>query len=211
MIITSKPGRGNKIHVMVDDEYLTTVDDEFWYAEGFVSGAEVDGQTVAAFQERATYRRAYNQALWILSHSPKTRKALIQKMIRSEVDPDIAEQVADQLVELRVIDDRAYAEKWAEEVSRQRKYAPDQIVRGLISKGIERELAQDVVEELEIDEKPQLKSMIRQKYHKNLSDPMGIRRTCTAMMRKGYQYSDIRRAIDEILEEDADGFDDDEG
>ena len=47
MIIKSKAGNGNKVHVYIDNEYVLTVYDDFWFQFGFKDGETVTEEEVA--------------------------------------------------------------------------------------------------------------------------------------------------------------------
>ena len=42
MKLSTKPGKGEKIHIFVDDEYRLTVDSRFWYSERWHNQTQID-------------------------------------------------------------------------------------------------------------------------------------------------------------------------
>ncbi|MEG1244689.1 MAG: hypothetical protein RSD17_07635, partial [Oscillospiraceae bacterium] len=95
MIITSKKGKGNKIHISVDDEYRATVDADFWFSGTVRSGDEITEDELTALLDAVGFRRAYSRALDIISRRDHTKKELVQKLSQ-KVDKEIAIQVADK-------------------------------------------------------------------------------------------------------------------
>lgn len=42
MIIKHQRGRGNKVHILLDDEYAVTTDINFWLDHYIADGSEID-------------------------------------------------------------------------------------------------------------------------------------------------------------------------
>ena len=71
----------------------------------------------------------------------------------------------------------------------------------LSRKGIDKELAQEILENTEVDERDQIRQVIDKKY-RNLSDEKIKRRAVAALQRLGYRWDDIRSVLEEYSEED---------
>lgn len=205
VVITAKRGRGDKIHVYADGEYLVTVDQEFWYSEGIHPGSELSVEEVEPFRQRAEYRRAYNKGLNILSYAPKSRRALIERLMRDEIPREQAEQAADQLEEYGFLNDADYAALYAEELMRTRKLSARGAVTKLMAKGIPRELAQEAVQALSFDEEEGIEALLRGKLSYFDRSSRDRDRAVAALARRGYAYSDIRRVMERLNQESDDG------
>ncbi len=201
MIITAKQGRGDKVHVSVDGEYLLTVDREFWFSQGIASGGEIAPERLEQLKVQAEFRRAYNRALGILSYAPKSRRALLERLIRDGVSPDAAEQAADQLEEYGLLNDAEYAALYAEELLRNKKVSARGAVDKLVSRGIPRELARAAVADLPFDEESGIEDLLRGKLSYFSRSPRDRDRAVAALARRGYAYSDIRRVMERLCEE----------
>ena len=70
----------------------------------------------------------------------------------------------------------------------------------LIEKGIDKETAQSVLDEFEIDPVEQLTELIGRKYADKLEDEKDRRRTVAALQRLGYSWPDIKAALMEFEE-----------
>ncbi len=205
MVITARQGRGDKVHVSVDGAYLLTVDREFWFSQGIRSGSEVSGEQLDAFREQAEYRRAYNKGLNLLSYAPKSRRALIERLMRDEIPREQAERAADQLEEYGFLNDAAYAALYAEELVRHRKMSARGVTARLIAKGIPRELAQETVSALSFDEEEGIEDLLRGKLSYFSRSPRDRDRAIAALARRGYGYSDVRRVMERLRQDFDDG------
>lgn len=197
MIITVKKGRGNKIHISVDDEYRATVDADFWYSQTTRDGDEITEGELTVLLDAVGFRRAYNRAIDIISRRDHCKKELTQKLLQ-RVDKHIALEIADRFEEQGLINDESYAQRLAPELVRRKGMSPYRIRQELISRGISREIADNVVEELDTDDKKSIINLLNTKFsNRNLLDEKELRRTINALIRLGYQYGDIKNAIDE--------------
>ena len=104
--------------------------------------------------------------------------------------------------ELGLVDDRRYAERLADELINVRHFA----VRGarykLTEKGIDRELADEVLEELDPDPREHIEILMETKYRSTPRDEKGKRRVTAALQRLGYGWGDINAVIGNYFEED---------
>ena len=76
MIITAQKGKANKIHISINGEYKLTVDADFWFSSGYVSGDEIDEEQYKALADKIAKRRCFNRALNILSRRDHSEKEL---------------------------------------------------------------------------------------------------------------------------------------
>ena len=213
MIIEAKQGRYNKIHISIDGEYLTTVDSDFWYSCGYVSGDSLDDGELAAFKCAAGSRRAFNAAMDLLSRREHSKKELFTKLCR-KFDSEAVESAVERLCELGMVDDERFAELYAKELYERKGMGDRRIIYELCSRGISGETAKAAVEALHIDcdesedNVQRIVDIIEKKYYNITNDEKQRRRAWNALQRLGYSPSDIRRAFNAFCESD---FDSSEG
>ena len=75
-----------------------------------------------------------------------------------------------------------------------------QIQQKLRQKGLDRDLVGETVEDLNLDEKEEIRALINKKYLRKLSDEGDLRRTVAALQRRGFAYGDIKSVIREFTE-----------
>lgn len=206
MIITATAGKGDKIHIHIDGEYKMTVDRAFWLSEHWHTLKEIDEEELAALEEAVSSRRAFNTGLTLLSARSHGRTELFRKLSRKH-SPEAAENALLRLEELGLLDDEAFAEDLARELFERKHYSPRRIQSELISRGIDREIAQNTAEALDNDDKTRIIILLQTKYSRCLDDEKSLNRTRNALLRLGYSYSDIRSALSE-LEQTKEDFED---
>ncbi len=196
MKITAEEGRYNKIHVHIDGEYLLTVDSAYWFSCGYVSGDEIDERELAAFKEAAGSRRAFNAGAQLISRREHSSRELYLKLLKNH-EPEFAAEAVARLQKIGLLDDKRFAEMYANELFEKKGFGKRRILYELNAKGIDRSLAEDTVEELffEEDNIQRMVDIISKKYYNIENDEKQRRRAAAYLMRAGYSGSEIRQAF----------------
>lgn len=201
MKITAKQGKGTKIHIHIDGEYLLTVDEDFWFSSGFVSGDEIDDGDLAAFKEAAGSRLAFNSAMFSLDLRDHSQREM-RKKLSAKFDENSVNEAVEKLVDLGFINDRRYAENLTRELFERKKYGKNRVKNELFRREIDSEIINDVIENYEnendTDNVKTIVDIIRKKYYNKLVDEKSRQRVVAALVRLGYSFSDIRQAMSEF-------------
>ena len=197
MKITAKEGRFDKIHISVDGEYLTTVDSNYWYSCGYVSGDEISEKELAAFKDAASSRRAFNAGADLIARREHSAKELKEKLMRKFSEQD-AESAVERLCELGLVNDERFAQMYAKELFERKGMGKRRISYELALKGIDSGTIQTVTEEIFADDENNIQrivDIIEKKYYNIGTDEKVRRRAWAALQRLGYSYDEIRRAV----------------
>ncbi len=164
------------------------------------AGVEIDDEDLHKLIELSNLRRAKEKALWLISYRDHSSKELYDKL-RRDYSEDSAQKTLERMQELGLINDEAFANRYASELHAKHQ-SPSTIRYKLIEKGIDRDIAEEIVESLEIDPAQEITALIEKKYARNLSDEKGVKRTFAALQRAGYRYSDIKSVLSAYIQED---------
>ena len=201
MKITAKQGRGTKIHIHIDGEYLLTVDEDFWFSSGYVSGDEIDDGNLVAFREAAGSRLAFNSAMFSLDMRDHSEREIRQKLMR-KYDEQSVDSAVEKLIDLGLVNDRRYAELLTRELFERKKYGKNRVRSELYRKGIASDIVNEVLDEYENENEPDnvqtIVDIIRKKYYNKLVDEKSRQKVVAALVRLGYSFSDIRQAMREF-------------
>ena len=198
MKLSIKEGKGNKIHIYVDEEYRATVDSDYWYSEKYRNYKEINEEELTELFDAVSFRRAYNKGLDLLSRRPHGTKELIKKLCEKGHEKESAEKACDRLLELGLLNDEEFARLLASELYERKGYGIKRINQELIFRGIDREIAENAVESLDIDTQTRIILVIKKKYINKINDEKGRKRAIDGLMRLGYSYSDIKSALNSI-------------
>lgn len=201
MKLSVKNGRNNKIHIFFDEEYSLTVDSEYWYTSQWCVKKEIDEEEISLLKEEIEVRRAWLNALDLLSIRSHSKKELVMKL-RRKYSQSTAELTAEKAEGLGLLDDEAFAEMYANELLQRKKYGISRIKNELRLKGIDSDIIESVVYSLDIDAKESIINLINRKYLRKLDDEKGRRNVIASLQRLGYSYSDIVAALRQVSDAD---------
>ncbi len=126
---------------------------------------------------------------------------LRDKLRHANTPDEVIEEVMEFLHEYHLIDDRVYAERLAKDLSNIKKFAKHRIIMELSRKGIARDIANEVVSELETDEQEMLLPQMEKKLGGDF-DNKSRDRAFRYFAARGYSFDDIKRAFDQIKSEE---------
>lgn len=204
MKLSIKEGKANKIHIYVDEEYRATVDSDYWYSEKYRNYKEINDEELTELLDAVSFRRAYNKGLDLLSRRPHGTKELIKKLCEKGHKKESAEKACDRLLELGLLNDEEFARILANELYERKGYGVKRIKQELAFRGIDREIAENAIESLDIDTQTRIILVIEKKYKGKINDEKGRKRAIDGLLRLGYSYSDIKSALNSIEEFDED-------
>lgn len=193
--ITKK--NGTRWQIEVDDEYWAILDAEIIVNQHLKVGVELTEERMEEILRAADFRRARERALYLLDYRDHSRGEIVEKLSRN-VDRAIAEEVADKLCELGLIDDGTYAKKLARHFLLTKKYGARRAEFEMRRKGIDGRLAAEAVAEVEPDE-DLLEELALKKYGRYLEDDpdgKGRDKAIRGLMRLGHGYYEAEAAVD---------------
>ena len=199
MKLTYKKGKGDKIHIYINGEYALTVDELYFASLYLKDGQEIDDEEFAALESAVNIRRAYNCAVSLLSRRDHSKKELLTKL-REKGFSAGAVQALEKLEQGGYIDDERFCRLSASELVRLKGYGKRRVEQELYRKGIDRDVINNVLDEITFDSDA-LSDIIKRKYLDKMSDEKGRQRAFNALIRLGYSYGEIRDAL-KILDEE---------
>lgn len=197
MIITEiRPLKKGKYALYLDGEYALSLDKLIVERENLCVNDSVDEDYLDGLKSDSDVVRAKEKALYLLEYRARTAKELMDKLT-PVFGEDAAECAVQRMEELGLIDDEAFARDYARTLLFSKKISPKSAVYELMKKGIERDLAEEIIDELECDEQEQIRQIIDRKYIRCLDDEKGRKRTINGLRAKGYCWSDIQTVLNE--------------
>lgn len=139
------------------------------------------------------------RALALLDKRDYSRKMLIDKLCEKAISTADAEEVADWLCSLAVVDDGRYAAMVVRHYAA-KGYGKRRITDELYRRGIAKELWDEALEEMpEQDEA--IDRLLRSKLKGDFS-PESRKKAAAAAQRRGYGWDEIRAAMERLQSED---------
>lgn len=189
-----RPRRKGLSAVYIDGEYALSLDTQTLLEHRIDIGRELDDEELHDLIESSNERRAKEKALWLISYRSHSKKELRDK-IRRTCDRQSAEKAVERMEELGLVNDRDYAERCAQTLIFTKHMSKRGAAMELRRKGIESEIIDEVLGDIEVDEREQIQAVIERKYPK-IGDEKIRRRAVAALQRLGYGWEDIKAVIE---------------
>lgn len=193
-ITAIEPRRKSFSALFIDGEFAVNIDSETLLKSGFRLGSDITDEELHELLEASDSRRANEKALYLLEHRNHTKKELVEKISRN-TSLQAAQAAADRMQELGLVNDTAFARDYARELLERKGFSSSRACYELTRKGIDKELAQQIVDDLASDPAEKIREIIDKKYARILADEKGRRRAVNALQRLGYRFEDIRRVL----------------
>ena len=143
---------------------------------------------------------AKSRALRILEKRDVSRKMLIDKLTEKGISPEDAEDVADWLTELRVIDDERYAGLVVRHYAG-KGYGERRIREELYHRGVPREYWEAALEEMP-EQDDTLIRFIRSRLRGAEPTDENLRKIINALQRRGHGWEEIHTAVERVRAEE---------
>jgi len=193
-ITAAEPRRKALTALYLDGEFAVNIDTVTYAESGLRTGSEITDERLHELIGASDARRAQEKALYLLEYRAYSQKEQAERVGRV-ASREAAERAARRLAEIGLINDAEYARTLAEELFGRKGYSASRVLFELGRKGIDRELAEQVVAETAPDPAERIRQLLEQKYSRTLNDEKGRRRTVAALQRLGYRWDDIRKAL----------------
>lgn len=198
-VAQTKRGR---FSLYTDEGFLFSMHPEVFALSGLSEGAEIDIEALESLRCESELKIAKEKALNLLGHSSRTKQQLYDRLLR-HADELAADAAVQRMEELGLVNDADYARRFAADMLHLKGWAPRRIAQELRRKGVEPEIIEDCLAQLqeEFDPVEKILQVVQRKYRGALADQKSHDRAVAALIRLGYQYEDIRSAFRRLQEE----------
>ncbi len=199
MIITdiTKTKRG-RYSLFCDSEFVFSIDGHTLLTYGLRVGLPVSPDMLEEIKEKSDSQLVNNKAIQLLSMRAHSRYELSVKLRKITDNTDVINDILDSLEQTGVIDDKAFATAFADELLNIKKYGPSRIRMQLMSKGISRQIVDEVLLEQNDDVDSSMTmicDMIEMRYIEKIKTKKDTEKVISALIRRGYRVSDILTAV----------------
>ena len=174
--------------------YRQTVEDF-----GLYTGLELTAEQMEKLQEAAGAMSAKMRAVRIVSASNVSKKDLEQRLIHKGEDPEQAKAAVEWMAELDLLDDRKTAQQIVGSCIR-KGYGLGRAKQALYEKRIPKQYWEEVLADYP-DQTEAIADFLRARLGQEY-DRKDLQRAMDALIRRGHNYSDIRRGLQQLALED---------
>lgn len=143
-----------------------------------------------------SYDALLQKAVSLLNYRAYSRKELAEKLkLKTACDEQELDAVLDRLVELGLLNDQIYAASVVRSCAR-KGYGRQRALAELSRRGVPKELRDEALTEM-----PDTEDALERQMRTRLRDPDDrdeVRKVSAAMIRRGYSWDEVRRALDRL-------------
>lgn len=193
--ITTQKKRSDRYSVYIDGNFAFGLGEGDLLRLGLVKNQEITQQELDELQSKVELAKAYDKALNYLDYRPRSVKEIRDYLSRKDYSNDVITSVIDKLHSAGLVDDRRFARQWIEWRANTRPRSRMQLIKELRQKGIDNEIIDQSVAEIDDQvEIQQIKQLIA-KYENRYSSREKL---LAYLSRQGYSYDVIRQAFSEL-------------
>lgn len=184
--------------VILDNEYVFSLYNSEIRKYNIEPDCLITEEFLSELTSKILYPRAKERALYLVGSRDRTRKQIEDKLRESFYPDEIIEKVLVFLTSYGYIDDERFAENYIR--MKKNSKSRRQIECELMRKGINSTIIKQVgLEEYEDGEKEAIKRILNKtKYRTMLEDKLSRNKVITSLIRRGFEYEQITRCIDEM-------------
>lgn len=207
-IVSIAPFKGEVSEIALSDGRSLWLHNELIYGEHLQKGAALTEERIEELKQLAADRRAFEYALYLLERRSYSYRALYDKLMQAEHAQEQATLHAlEKLVRLGFLNDALYAESLARQLVEQKRYGLHRAAMEMRHRGLSQEDIDDALATYDDpdDTAARLAELLSRKYARKLSDPddrKAIESVKASLVRRGFDYTDVRRAIEDYFSDE---------
>lgn len=207
-IVSIAPFKGQVSEIALSDGRSLWLHNALIYDAGLRKGDPLSEERIAELQQQAADRRAFEYGLYLLERRGYSYRELYDKLMQAEhADEQATLHALEKLVRLGFLNDRLYAESLARQLVEQKRYGLRRAAMEMRHRGLSQEDADEALAPYDDpdDTAVRLAQLLERKYARKLTDPddrKAKESVIASLMRRGFDYADVRNAIEDYFSEE---------
>ena len=159
------------------------------------------GATQTELLDDGAYREAMQRAGHLLASRPRTEHEIRIRLSAAGFEDPVVDRTVARLIELRLVDDAAFARQWIAERAMAKGKAGQAMVIELAEKGVDRELVEEALAESGIDEVAQATELAARFLPKVAGKPLERQGEALVgrLLRRGFSHEVAADAVRAVL------------
>lgn len=190
----------NRVNISLDGEFSFGVDR--LVAAWLKVGQKLSEEKIETLRHADSIEAAFLRAMRLLSYRPRSEMEIRKRLVKVEIDEAIIENVINRLRENSLLNDEGFSKEWVENRSTFRPRSRRMLQMELKQKGIEREIINKTLEDVEDDLSLALQAARKQAHRWTGLDESEFRKKMIGFLgRRGFTYSTIAVVCPQIWSE----------
>lgn len=195
--------KGKTFEVEIDNQRKLYLHIDIITDFGIAQGMEIERSELKKVIYASNFRRAYEYALYRLDYRDFSAEEIYEKLLETYKNEALCLEVVKKLARAGIINDERYAEKLARKLVESKKYGYRRAKREMMQKGLAENTVCGALKQYADSFEENLAALLRGKYSRYLTDDTdrkSIEKAKNALVRYGYGYDEINRAVAEYFE-----------
>ena len=193
-ITNLKPSTKGNIILYTDDKYVCHLHPEIVVKYGLFVNKNIDIDFINELIEESNLHYANQKALNLISYKERSKKELIEKLSKS-FDDISATKIADKMENLGLVNDERLAKIYIEDYIFRKRYSINKTKYEIEKKGIDKNIIEDVLDSIDIDESENVEYLLSTKYKNKLNNEKDLKKVINSLLRMGYGWSIINSVM----------------
>jgi regulatory protein len=199
--IARQKNNPERYNIYIEEKYAFAVDETILLKYQLSKGKVLEDFELEEIVFDDEVRKAFNKAIQYLSFRMRSEHEVKKKLLDAEYGEAVVLEAIQKLYQLDFLNDEAFSKALLETQKKTGKKGPRAIKQELIKNGIEKSLQEEVLESYTEDDQIQIAQGLAEKIANQQSSktPRQVKQKIQdTLLRKGYSYAIISKAIGEI-------------
>jgi regulatory protein len=193
--VTPQKNASDRFSIFVDGEFVMGLGIDVVIEFGLAAGMQVDPELLEQIRAKEEIVATVNAAMHLLAYRARATGELRTRLRQKGFSPSAIDAAVEKLQGWKYLDDEDFAKTWVEQQATHRPRSRRVMAQDLRSKGIDKEMVEETLASVEIDE---LQGAIRASSRKwetwqSLPPDVRLRRLSGFLARRGYGYDIVRQ------------------
>ena len=194
MELSTAVNKNGRINISTDGEFRFAVSAFVYRSFPYRDGDEVTEENLAELKAADDAEKAHESALRMLTARAHGEQELYRKL-RQKYDAEAARSAVERCKDAGLIDDSAFAADLAESLSARKGWSPERVKTELISRGVDKETAENAISALDIDRDSGIIQILEKMRITDDSPEKDKARAVRRLLNAGYGYREIKKHI----------------
>lgn len=191
----------NRVNIYIDNEFAFGLDVEIMYKHSLKADMNIDEHFLENILKAEELNKVINQALNLLSYRQRSEKEIFNSLKKKGNEEYYIEKAIEYCRNQNYLNDKSFAESFIKDKTNINKLGSQRIRYELISKGISKEIIEDVLQINNEDEYEMAKDLALKKLksYKGQDNNSIYRKLGGFLQRRGYTYDIVSKVLREVL------------
>jgi len=189
--------KGNRVNIYLDEKFAFGLDLENYMKVEIKVGEEYSEEEIGEIVKKGEFQKISDKLINYSILRPRSKKEVEMWLKRKKVHESIHKDLFNKLKRLELLDDEKFASWWVKQRMEFRNKSKRELIFELRSKGIDKNIIDDVMSKSNVDDESAAKKLIKKNKYKwkRYEDNHKNRKMSEYLARKGFSWEIIKKVV----------------